>query len=370
MVQPGKARIRAARGGGWGGVWIGTGLYALAAVAAVLTHAGRAREDAPLHTAHPTADEIARGRTARTPGDIPALGWRDIAWRVYTKFFDDRVLSVAAGVTFYTLLAVFPALAAFISLYGLFFDPTNVRDQLEAAAWVLPSGAIEVLRDQSMRVIQQRESTLSISFFIGLGTALISANAGAKALIDALNVAYEEKERRSFLHLNLVGAAFTIGGILLGIVALALVVASPIAIRLLHLETSTEWVIALLRWPLLAAFVSAAATVLYRFGPCRARARWKWVSWGTVTAAVLWLAVSALFSWYVASFGNYADSYGSLGAVMGFMTWIWLSAAVMLLGAELNAEIEHQTAVDTTTGTPEPMGSRGARMADTIGAPQ
>ncbi|MBS7541155.1 YihY/virulence factor BrkB family protein [Ancylobacter lacus] len=306
------------------------------------------------------------GLAAASPADIPARGWWATLRRVAREFSEDRVLSLAAGVAFYTLLAVFPAIAAFIALYGLFFDPSQVERQIDAAVWVLPDGMIEVLREQTGRVLAQERQTLGLGFGIGLATALWSANAGTKALIEALNIAYEEEETRSFLGLTATSLVLTLGGIVIGVVALAAVVALPVALEFLHLDSGTEGMIALLRWPALALLITGLIALLYRFGPCRAPARWSWVSGGSLAAAVLWLAVSAGFSWYVGRFGSYNETYGSLGAVIGFMTWIWLSVTVVLLGAELNAELEHQTARDTTIGRPRPLGLRGAAMADRV----
>ncbi|MCK0198391.1 YihY/virulence factor BrkB family protein [Ancylobacter sp. 6x-1] len=308
------------------------------------------------------------GLAASSPVEIPARGWWSILKRVFSEFAGDRVLSLAAGVTFYALLAVFPALGAFIALYGLFFDPLQVQQQLDAAAWILPSGMIEVLRDQAMRVTSHGTQALGIGFAIGLVTALWSANAGTKSLIEALNIAYDEDESRSFLMLTLLSLALTVAGILIGIAALAAVVALPVALSFLHLDQNTEWLLRLLRWPALAVLVMALIAALYRYGPCRAHPRWRWVGAGAVAAAVLWLGVSAGFSWYVSHFASYNETYGSLGAVIGFMTWIWLSVTVILLGAELNVEIERQTARDTTTGHPRPLGTRGAYGADTVAA--
>ncbi|TCT03550.1 YihY/virulence factor BrkB family protein [Aquabacter spiritensis] len=358
---------------GWGSaarvVWSGMFLGGIVAVL-VARGAQDPLETPGLRGAPRAAREPGRGRTATSPLGIPRRGWRDILVRTFKEFFSDRVLGLSAGVTFYTLLAVFPALGAFISLYGLFFDPSHVQQQLDAASWVLPGGAIEVLREQTTRIVATGGSTLGFGFAVGLGTALWSANAGTKAMIEALNIAYEEEERRSFLMRTAVSLIFTVAGILFAILALASVVALPVATRLISLETGTEWLVSNVRWPLLALAIGFAITVIYRYGPCRVRARWRWVSLGSVVAALLWLAVSAAFSWYVANFGSYNETYGSLGAVMGFMTWIWLSVTVILFGAELNAEIEHQTALDTTTGPPRPMGRRGATMADTLGPAQ
>ncbi len=349
-----------------------TGAAALPTAGGGVPAYGRGAARAPAPPARATRAFPARaasghpGLTATSPADIPARGWWATLRRVVREFSDDRVLSLAAGVAFYTLLAVFPAIAAFIALYGLFFDPHQVEQQIDAAVWVLPDGMIEVLREQTGRVLAQERQTLGLGFGIGLVTALWSANAGTKALIEALNIAYEEEERRSFLGLTATSLMLTLGGIGIGIVALAAVVALPVALDFLHLDSGTEDMVALLRWPALALLITGLIALLYRFGPCRARPRWSWVSGGSLAAAVLWLAVSAGFSWYVGRFGSYNETYGSLGAVIGFMTWIWLSVTVVLLGAELNAELERQTAHDTTTGAPRPMGLRGAAMADTV----
>ncbi|MEP9353442.1 YihY/virulence factor BrkB family protein [Xanthobacter sp. KR7-65] len=311
-----------------------------------------------------------RGRNADTPIAIPLKGWRDIAIRTVHEFMQDRILSLSAGVAFYALLAVFPAISALVSLYGLFLDPAVLRDQLDAATWFLPSGAIEVMKDQALRVMAHGSATLGFGFLISFGVALWSANAGTKALIEALNIAYEEEERRSIISLTLLTLGFTLAAVVFACIALAVVVALPILMKVLYLDTYSEWLISLLRWPVLALTVAALITFIYRYGPCREPARWTWLSLGSLVAAVLWLGVSVGFSWYVGHFGTYNETYGSLGAVVGFMTWLWLSFSVILFGAELNAEIEHQTARDTTTAPELPMGERGATMADTIGASQ
>lgn len=318
----------------------------------------------------PPVPDDGRGRAATSPVDIPRRGWWDILVRTVTETIADRVLSLAAGVAFYGLLAVFPAISALISLYGLVLDPTGLQQQLDAASWFLPSGAIEVMRDQALRIISKGAPTLGFSFLLSLGIALWSANAATKAMIEALNIAYEEEERRSFVRLTLITLSFTLAAILFAGVATAVVIALPVAFKLMSIDSGTEWLISLLRWPALATVVALVISVIYRFGPCRQAARWAWVSLGSVVAALLWIAVSVGFSWYVSRFGNYNETYGSLGAVVGFMTWMWLSITVVLVGAELNAEMEHQTAMDTTTGPPQPMGQRGARMADTIGPAQ
>lgn len=306
-----------------------------------------------------------RGRDATKPSDIPSRGWKDILWRTWREFNDDRIPAVAGSVAYLCLLAVFPALAAFVSLYGLFSDVEAVREQLQSLAGILPRGAVEFMGDQMMRLAEGRDERLGLAFALSLLLSLWSANAGMKALFDGLNIAYEEKEKRGFVRLNAVALMFTAAAIVFIVTTMAAVVALPAALVILgYTGRDPMW---MLRWPLLLAMVMGSLTVLYRYGPSRALARWQWVSWGSVVAALLWMFVSMAFSWYVANFAHYDRTYGSLGAVIGFMTWIWLSIIVVLFGAELNSEIEHQTAVDSTTGTPQPMGRRHAKMADTLG---
>jgi membrane protein len=320
------------------------------------------------HAPASSANEEGRGREANTPTEIPALGWKDIAWRLYEEFGEDRVMSVAAGVTYYALLALFPGIAALVSIYGLFADPATIQDHLNTLSGVLPGGALDVIREQVTRIASQGGGTLGLSFVIGLAVSLWSANAGMKAVFDALNIVYDEEEKRSFVHLNLWSLAFTLGAIAFIIIAIGGIVVLPILLDFVGLGSGMEWLLAIVRWPILLAVVVGGLAVLYRYGPSREKAEWKWVTPGGIVAAVLWLVASMLFSWYVSNFGSYNETYGSLGAVIGFMTWIWLSSIVVLIGAEINAEIEHQTAKDTTEGPSKPMGTRGAQMADNIGA--
>ena len=322
----------------------------------------------------PTGDrkplEADRGRSAETPSQIPARGWKDILLRVYHGVSENRILLVAAGVTFYSLLAIFPGIAALISIYGLFADPATVASNLDTIASVAPGGAIDVLREQMTRLASQGGTTLGVSFLIGLAISLWTANSGVKAIFDALNIVYGEEEKRSFIKLNAVTLLVTLGIVVFILLTLAAVVALPVALTYIPLPGVTALVVRIGRWPVLFALVTIALAVFYRYGPSRTEPRWRWITWGSVSAAVVWLAASALFSWYVASFGSYNKTYGSLGAVIGFMTWIWISIIVVLVGAKLNAEMEHQTVRDSTAGQPKPLGRRGARMADTVGAAQ
>lgn len=314
-----------------------------------------------------TGSEAGRGRQATTPSEIPARGWRDILWRTYEQFGKDRILLVAAGVTFYVLLALVPALASFITLYGIFFDPADVAAQVDGLAGVLPHDVVVIVRDQTTRIAAQSGGALGLTFLVSLAVSFWSATAGVRAIIDALNVAYDEKDKRSFLGVVALSFAMMLGAILFLTLVLAGVAVVPMVLGWIGLGPAAAALISIGRWPLLFAVVLGALAVLYRYGPSRARPQWRWITWGSAVAAIGWLIFSVLFSWYLASFGNYNETYGSLGAVIAFMTWLWLSATIVLVGAELNAEIEHQTIRDTTTGDSKPIGQRGARMADTVG---
>ncbi|TXN19703.1 YihY/virulence factor BrkB family protein [Methylobacterium sp. WL9] len=313
------------------------------------------------------ATQTDRGRGAKDPTEIPASGWKDIAFRVFQEFNKDRVLSVAAGVTFYTLLSLFPAIAALVTCYGLVSDANTINEHLAAMQGVLPDSAIEIVGGQVKRIAAKGGGTLGLTFFTSLLLSVWSANAAMKAMFDALNVVYEEEEKRNIFWLNLRSLTFTIGALMFVIVALSAIVVLPLVFNFFGLGDGA-WAIAALRWPALLVVILGALTVLYRYGPSREPARWRWVGLGGAVAGLLWIVASILFSWYVASFGSYNETYGSLGAVIAFMTWIWISATIVLLGGEINAEIEHQTGHDSTTGRERAMGEREARMADTVGA--
>lgn len=324
--------------------------------------------DQPISAQLSRATEKGRGRRATAPWQIPWRGWKDIFWRVYASVGDNRLLAVAAGVVFYSLLAIFPAVAAFVSLYGLIADASTIDSHLSLASGIFPAGAVDILHEQIAKVAAKGEARLSFGFITGLVVALWSANAGMKAIIDALNVVFDEKEKRSFVKVNLVSLLFTLVAIFSLMLALAAIVVAPIIFSAVGLSSLPGRAIALLRWPLLLIVAALALAAIYRYGPSRTEARWQWLSVGSVAAALGWLISSVLFSWYIAHFDAYNATYGSLGAAVGMMMWMWISAIVILLGGELNAEIEHQTAHDSTVGAEKPLGERGAVMADTIGA--
>ncbi|WP_428391756.1 YihY/virulence factor BrkB family protein [Lichenicoccus sp.] len=308
------------------------------------------------------------GYGAQTPLGIPPKGWWQIARRVFSQISADRVLAEGASVTFYTLLAIFPALATLVSLYGLIANPKTISDQLSALSGVLPGGGMQILREQIASLTSKPSTGLGLRAVIGLLTSIWSANAGMKSLFDALNVVYDEKEKRSFIVLTALTLAFTLGAVLFLIAALTGVVVLPAVLGFLGLGSTANTLLSLARWPVLLIVLSLFLAMVYRYGPSRAQPRWSWVSWGSVGATVLWLLVSVGFSYYVQNFGSYNRTYGSLGAAVGFMTWMWLSASVILIGAELNAELEHQTGRDTTVGDEQPPGQRGAQKADAIAA--
>jgi membrane protein len=319
---------------------------------------------------HGAARDGSRGRTATHPLEVPARGWKDVLFRVWKNIGKDRVLLVGAGVTFYIILALFPAIAALVALYGVFADPTTISSHLDSIADLVPAGALDVIRDQITRVASQVRTTLGLTFMAGLLASLWSANAGVKSLFDALNLVYNEPEKRSFVWLNVISLMFTVVGILFVLVVIGAMVVVPLVLNFIGLGGATETIIKLARWPALLIVVTLALAFLYRYGPSREKPQWRWITSGSAVAAVSWIIVSILFAWYAENVGSFNKTYGSLGAIIAFMLWIWLSIIVVLIGAELNAETEHQTVRDTTTGRPKPLGARGARMADTVGAPQ
>ena len=296
-------------------------------------------------------------------GKSPGAGGKTSCGAPITRSADARLLAVAAGVVFYGLLALFPALTAIVSLYGLFANANTITDHLSMAAGILPGGANDVIREQVARLVSKGDARLGFGFILGLGIALWSANAGMKAIIDALNVAYDEKEKRGFIKLNLVSLAFTLAAVAALLLALGAVVVLPLLLAWLGFATVTASLVQYARWPVLLVLVIAGLGLIYRFGPSRREARWQWLSVGSAFAAIAWLVSSALLSWYLGSFAH----YGSLGAAIGMMIWMWISSIVILFGAQLNSEIEHQTARDSTVEHDKPLGARGAVMADTVG---
>ena len=311
-----------------------------------------------------------RGRGVTSPLDIPARGWKDILLRVYDNIGEHRIMALAAGITYYSILAIFPALAALVAIYGLFSNPASIAQHLDQLGGFLPGGALDVAREQLTRISSRGGQTLGWTFIVGLAISLWSANAAMKSLFDTLNIVHNERERRGFIRLNLISLGFTLAGIAFILLAVGALVIVPLALNYLGLSSSADLLVRISRWPAMFVALALALACVYRFGPSRTAPRWRWITWGSVAATVFWIVSSLLFSSYAEHFGTFNATYGSLGAAIGFMTWLWISAIVILLGAEMDAEMEHQTACDTTKGTAMPIGARGARMADTIGGRQ
>ena len=278
-------------------------------------------------------------KTADRPRDRGC--WRDVLLRTKAEFDKDHIPLIAAGVTFFIMLAVFPALAAFVSLYGLFSDAQDVERELQALSQVLPGGAVSLIGDELRRLTAAGPGELSVGFVVGLVTALWSANGAARSLILGLNIAYEAEDRRGFVRTTLVSLSFTGGLMPLAGMAIGLLnVAAAIEARL---APALALPLALASWAAVVALLAVSLALLYRFGPNHAPpVRLRWISWGSAAVICAWLAMTGLFSLYVANFGHYDRTYGALGAAVGFMTWVYLSNLIVLGGAELNAELERQ----------------------------
>jgi membrane protein len=324
--------------------------------------------DALTNSRRPRIESTARGRDAEHPGAIPARGWADILWRCWQEVSDANLFLVAGGVTYAVLLALFPGLAALVAIYGLVLDPAQVEKQVSNLSGVLPDQSQQLLVDELHKLASASNGTLGVSAAIGLVLALWSASRGMSGLITALNIAYEEKERRGFFKLNLLALGLTIAVMLGGLVVIALLAVLPAAVQFIGLGRTTKWLLLILQWPLLVAVVMLGLAVLYRYALDRDRPQWRWVSAGAITATTLWIIASLAVTIYVANFNSYDTTYRSLGGVIILLTWLYLSAFVVLLGAAINAQSEKQTRTDSTDGPPAPMGTRGARAADTLGS--
>jgi membrane protein len=307
------------------------------------------------------------GRHAPSPFAVPTAGWKAVLVRTWKETGDDNVSLLAAGVAFYGFLSMVPLLGAMVLSYGLVAEPATVMGNIKSLTSVMPAEAAKLIGEQLLNVVTTSGDKKGFGLLLALLLALYGAMKGAGAVITALNIAYEEKETRGFVRLNLVTLAITVGAVLMAIVA-------TIAVATLgHLDTLLPWAPGfvlllgkLASYAVLGAGGAAAAATLYRYAPNRDKARWIWLTPGSLVVTLLWLALTLGFGAYVANFGSYDATYGSLGAVVVLLTWLYLSAYILIMGAELNAELEHQTATDTTAGPAKPLGSRGAEAADTL----
>ncbi|NBC46896.1 MAG: YihY family inner membrane protein [Gammaproteobacteria bacterium] len=322
-----------------------------------------------MQRANPTGAEAPTsatepGRNAESPLVIPVRGWWQVAQRVLRRYMQENLGLVAAGVGFYSLLGLFPAIAALVTTYDLAFDASQIQSQFDALGGLLPAQVHELISARLERASDRPQQALSLGLAGAVLLSLWGATRGTRALIIALNTAYDEQEDRNLFLLNLFAFGLTLFLVVVLAVAIVATVAVPIVINLLSLGTMPEVLTAWLRWPLLAAMGLFALAILYRYGPSRRAPRWRWLPAGSVVAGVLWLAASGLFSFYVTNFGSYNATYGSLGAVIVLLLWLYLSASAVLLGACINAEAERQTLLDSTVGEARPRGERGAEVAD------
>jgi membrane protein len=305
------------------------------------------------------------GGKADKPTEIPARGWLQVAKRGWKEAKADQVPLLAAGVAFYAFLAIFPALIAIVSLYGLFADPATITSQLNSLTSALPEQAKQVITDQ-VTMLASRRSALGIGLIISLAIALWSASAGVSNLLTAINVAYDEEEKRGFIKKRVLSLGLTVGAIVFMVIMLGIVAVLPPLLKSVFGTGALRWVLQILGWLVLVVMVAVALAILYRLAPDRDSPRMVWVSVGAIVATVVWLVASIGFSIYSSTFGNYAKTYGVFAGIVVLLFWLWLSMYAILLGAEINAESEQQTVQDTTKGEQKPLGERGAVKADSV----
>jgi membrane protein len=309
--------------------------------------------------------EVPGGRAER-PTEIPARGWIQIAKRGWKEAKADQVPLLAAGVAFYAFLAIFPALIAIVSIYGLFADPSTITNQLNSLTAALPDQARQVITDQVTALTTRGRQTLGIGLILSVVIALWSASAGISNLLTAINITYDEEEKRGFVKKRLLSLGLTLGAIVFMVIVLGLVAVLPPLLKAVFGTSALRWILQILGWLVLVVLVAAVLAILYRLGPDRDAPRMAWVSVGAVVATLIWLAASIGFSIYASTFGNYAKTYGVFAGIVVLLFWLWLTMYAILLGAEINAEAEQQTIEDTTKGEEEPLGGRGAVKADSV----
>lgn len=305
-----------------------------------------------------------RGHHASSPFSIPKKGWWAILKRAWADVGRDHVSLVAAGVAFYGLLALFPAITALIALAGLVVQPSEISQQIETFASMLPQRAAEIVTQQAVQVAGAQDSGLGLAAALGLALAIYSASKGVASLIEGLNIAYDEREKRGFIHLTLLKLGLTIFLVVGMAAGLGATIVLPSILSIINLGSTTEMLIGLARWAVLIILSIFGIAVLYRFAPSRSRPRWRWITPGALLACVLWVIASIGFAYYAENFGSYNESFGTLAGAIVLLMWLWISAYVLLFGAEINSEAELQTFEDTTIGKDQPMGKRGAVKAD------
>ena len=308
-----------------------------------------------------------RGRAAANPWQVPLQGWKDVLLRTKDEVQQDQIALTAAAVAFYAMLAIFPGLIGLVSIYGLLFDPAEIEAHVSSVSALLPSEARVLLMDYLHETVQRRDETLGVAAIAGLLAALWSASSGTASTMTAINIAYDEVDKRGFIRSRVIALGLTLAFIIVVVIALALLTVLPFAMDTVGLSRSADTFISWIRWPLLVLLGLLGLAVLYRFVPDRTSPKWRWVTPGSLVAVTLWILVSSLFSLYASHYGNFGQTYGPLASVMVLLLWLYLSSFALLLGAELNAELEAQTKIDSTIGPAKPMGQRGAQKADHLG---
>jgi membrane protein len=308
-----------------------------------------------------------RGREATKPNQIPVKGWKDTLLRVKDGISEDRLSMISAAMAYYALFAFIPALSSVVLIYAWVSDPAQISEHLNKVSHILPSEIQQMLKEQLGTLASAPTTKLGFGALFSLVLTLYSASKGSLATMDGLNIIYDEKEERGFIQQNLMAIGMTFIAAIIGLLAIAAIVIVPAVANFIGWPAGLEIAVSAASWIILLALFSLFLAIIYRFGPHREKPQWKWVSVGAIVASVGFVLSSALFSWYASEFGNFNKTYGSMGAVIVLMMWFYISSFVILLGGEINAELEHQTAQDTTSGHPRPLGTRGATMADSVG---
>jgi membrane protein len=305
-----------------------------------------------------------RGEEAKWPHQIPVSGWIDIGKRVYKEMKLDHVQIISAGVAFYFFLALFPTFVAAISIYSLILEPSQIENQISHLNSILPEQAFKMITDFLEPILERPKKEIGWGLLISIIISIWSANKGTSALFQGVNIAYDEMDERGIIKKNLLSLLFTVGGLFIGLISLLIVIFFPLLVKNLGLNPELEAILKWLRWVFLGFILILNLTLIYKIAPYRTNPKFSWVSWGAIIGSLFWLAGSMLFSWYVSNFGSYDDLYGSFAAVAILMLWLFLTAFIVLMGAEINSEMEHQTRHDTTIGPEKPMGERNAYHAD------
>jgi membrane protein len=336
-----------------------------AALATVGADKSSADADASTAAARKAAESGEPGANATKPTEIPKEGWKQILKRAYKETQDDNIPIIAAGVAFYGFLALFPTLIAAITIYGLVASPQQIEGQINSIASALPQDAASIVTDQLKTLAAGSGGALTFGLVASLLGALWAASGGMGNLIKAVNIAYDEEDTRGFIKGRALALLLTLGAIVFFLGAIALVAVLPIVFDAIGLGGFARFAAGVARWVGLVVFVLVALAIVYRYAPDRDNPRFSWTSIGAVAATVLWVLGSVGFTLYVTQFGNYQKTYGALAGVAVLLLWMWLTSYIVLFGAEVNSEMEHQTMRDTTTGPEKLMGERDAVMADT-----